>query len=78
MSLVNEPGGNWGGSASPRGAGEGWRQLRAIQGVGWKRCHAVPGPWEDAALAMGKSQSFPFLGLSLEAAVPCSDVSKVG
>lgn len=63
MSLVNEPGGNWGGSASCRGAaGEGWRQLRAIQGVGWKQCRVVPGPWEDAVLAMGKSQ-FPFPGV---------------
>lgn len=79
MGLVNEPGGNRGGSASHREAGEGWRQLRSIQRVGWKLCRAIPGvlgrqcPW-----CMGKSRSFPFhlLWLSLEAAVSRSDVSE--
>lgn len=52
---------------------EGWRQLVAIQGVGWEQSCAVLESQEDSpcCYCVGKSQSFPFclLGLSLEAAV---------
>lgn len=46
---------------------EGWRQLVAIQGMGWQQSWAIPQPWEDSCwhCCMGRRQ-FPFSSAGVE------------
>lgn len=51
---------------------EGWRQLPAIQGAGWQRCHAIPGILgRHSSLLHGEKSEFPFLSAGVEPGSGC-------